>query len=131
MNKLLSWPIVALTCTITIVVVLNLVPKEPGCHEGYLFTLASYISMSTTIIAEAILDRLHPGIFKQGKALHYRFWLVCTALGSLLLFLIFRVYPIPVWQVHREILFLSYVALFALSLGSAWLIARTKPKQSQ
>lgn len=131
MNKILSWPIVALICAITVVAVLNLVPREAGCHEGYLYTLASYIAMSVTIVLEAILDRLHPGIFKEGKDLHYRFWLTCTAIGSLLLFLILKVYPIPVWQMHRDLLLLSYVGLFVISIAGAWLIARTKPKQSQ
>lgn len=127
----MSWPVVALSCATTFIAAMYLVPREHGSHEGYLFTLASYISMAVTIVTEAILDRLHPGIFKQGKALHYRFWLMCTALGSLLLFLIFRVYPIPVWELHRDLLLLIYVGFFVISIGVASLIAKTKPKQSQ
>ncbi len=129
--KLLSWPVVVLLCAITAATAFTLVPRERGSHEGYLFTLASYVAMSSTIVLAAIFDRMRPGVFQLGKALHYRFWLACTSVISLLLFLVLRVFPIPVWEVPPMLLILSYSSLFIIALVCAWFIAKTKPKQSQ
>ncbi len=137
-SKFLSWPVVCVLFAAMVITAYFQVPQVYGCHEGYLFTLAGYLSASSTIITGSILERLKPGIFSWGKFVPYRFWLAGTSVGTLLFWIILRAFPVPVWDVKPVVLLNSYALLLFGSLLVAWLISRgahsktsVDPKQSK
>lgn len=124
MSKYLSWPVVCVLSALVVFIAYFQIPQDNGSHEGYLFTLAGYLAMSTTVFVGALLERSKPNVFAGGPALFYRFWLVCCSIGTVGFWLILSVFPVPVWSVKPNVLFLCYVLMFFGSLSISWLISR-------
>jgi len=138
MSKYLSWPVVCVLFAALVVIANFQIPQGSGSHEGYLFTLAAYLAMSTTFIVGALLERSKPNVFAGGPVVFYRFWLAGCSIGTVGFWLILRVFPVPVWSVKPGVLILCYGLMFFGSLSIAWLISRgahsktsVDPKQSK
>jgi tetratricopeptide (TPR) repeat protein len=123
MSRYFSWPVVCVLFATVVVIAHFEIPAEPGSHEGYLFTLAGYLAMSSTFIIGALLERSNPNVFSGRKVVLYRFWLAGCSIGSVLFWLILRVCPVPVWDLNSGVLFAFYSLLFCGSLFVAWLIS--------
>ena len=124
MNKYLSWPVVCLFVFAVIAYAHFQIPSLIGSKEGYLFALASNLSMAITFIAGAVLERSYPNFFGGKLVVFYRFWLASCSIGTIVIFLILRIFPIPLWTVSPDALAVGYSLVFAGGLLIAWLITR-------